>query len=162
MITIEVKDQEVTAMLNRLMAGMNDLQPAMANVAQALASESERQFATQSGPLGAWPSLSSETTIPFRTKKGTWPGKMLQVSAGGLAASVQTAYGSNFARIGSNKPYSAMHMFGGTTSAKSMIPGKRIPARPYLPFNPQTSELSDPAKATVIEVLETYLSRLAG
>lgn len=160
MITIKVNDKSVLDALSKLTRGLADMTPVMADLAQVLARESDRQFATQSGPLGAWPSLSEQTTIPFRTKKGTWPGKMLQVSAGGLAPSVQTAYGSNFARIGSNKPYSAMHMFGGITSTKSMIPGKRIPARPYLPFNPQTSELSDPAKATVIEVLETYLSRL--
>ena len=30
--------------------------------------------------------------------------------------------------------YAAMHQFGGTTAANSMIPGKNIPARPYLPI----------------------------
>ena len=160
MIKIEIKDQDVLTMLSRVQAGMKDMRPAMANVAQALASESERQFATQSGPFGAWPGLSSATTIPFRTKKGTWPGRILDVSSGGLAASVQTSYGADFARIGSNKPYSAMQMFGGTTSPRSMIPGKKIPARPYLPFNPQTGDLTPQAKATVLEVLETYFGRL--
>ena len=76
MIKIEIKDQDVLTMLSRVQAGMKDMRPAMANVAQALASESERQFATQSGPFGAWPGLSSATTIPFRTKKGTWPGRI--------------------------------------------------------------------------------------
>lgn len=160
MITVTVKDQEVLAILSRLYGGLKDMRPAMADVAQALASESDRQFASQSGPLGAWPDLSEETTIPFRTKKGTWPGRMLQVSAGGLAASVQTSFGYNFARIGSNKPYAAMQFFGGTTSPNSMIPGKKIPARPYLPFNSETKELSDPAHQTVLEILSNYLQRL--
>lgn len=156
MITIEVKDQEVLAILNRLAAGMNDMRPAMANIAQVLASESERQFATQSGPLGAWPGLA-DSTKEARSKKGTWPGKMLQVSAGGLAASVQTAYGANFASIGSNKPYSAIHMFGGNAGRGH---ASKIEARPYLPFNPQTSELTEPAQQTIVEVLDLYIQRL--
>lgn len=157
MITVEVKDQEVIAVLRRLMDGMKDMRPAMANVAQALASESERQLAGQTGPLGAWPALASSTILD-RTKKGTWPGRMLQVSPGGLAASIQIAYDQNSARIGSNKPYSAIHMFGGSAGRGHAA---KIPARPYLPFNPQTAELSDPAKATVLDVLETFLGQLS-
>ena len=157
MITVEVKDQEVLAILNRLIGGMKDMRPAMANVAQALASESERQFATQSGPLGGWPDLA-DSTKAARSKKGSWPGQILQVSAAGLAPSVQTAYGPNFASIGSNKPYSAIHMFGGSAGRGHAA---KISARPYLPFNPQTQDLTGPAKETVIEVLELYFSRLA-
>lgn len=157
MITVDVKDQEVLDMLSQLSGRVKNMRPAMADVAEALASESERQFKTQSGPLGKWPDLSEETTKVFRTRKGSWPGQILQVSAGGLSASVQTSFGANFASIGSNKPYAAMHMFGGVTSPKSMIPGKKIPARPFLPFNPQTQELSAPARATIIEILNDYL-----
>lgn len=158
MITIEVKDQEVTAMLGRLMAGMKNMRPVMANVAQALASESERQFAAQSGPLGPWPGLAA-STMEARRKSGTWPGRMLQVSAGGLAASVQTAYGADFAQISSNKPYSAVHMFGGNAGRGGR---SKIPARPYLPFNPQTQNLTESAQTTVLEILSVYLDKLAG
>ena len=63
MITVEVKDQEVLAVLNHLASGMKDMSPAMAQIAQALASESELQFATQSGPLGAWPGLADSTRL---------------------------------------------------------------------------------------------------
>ena len=86
MITIEVNDQEVLAILNRLADGMKDMRPAMTDVAQVLASQSERQFATQSGPLGAWPDLADSTKAK-RGKNGSWPGQILQVSAGGLAPS---------------------------------------------------------------------------
>lgn len=161
MITIEVNDRGVLDMLARLQRGLGNMAPAMADIAQALASESERQFSSESGPLGPWPDLSDETTKVFRGQRGTWPGKMLQVSAGGLAASVQTAFGRDFASVGTNKPYSAIHMFGGTTSPSSMIPGKDIPARPYLPFHPETLELTSEAKATVLEILESYLNQLA-
>lgn len=53
MITIEVKDREVLDMLNQLARGMGHTVPLMADVPQALLSESERQFANESGPLGA-------------------------------------------------------------------------------------------------------------
>lgn len=156
MITVEVNDVSVLDLLGRLTRGLSDMKPAMANIAQALASESERQFSTQSGPLGAWPGLA-ESTIEARAKHGTWPGKMLQVSAGGLAPSVQTAHGANFASISSNKPYSAIHMFGGQAGRGHKA---TIPARPYLPFNPQTNEISNPANQTVLEILNSYLTQL--
>ena len=160
MFKVEVKDRQVLELLNRLSGGMKNMSPAMANVAQALATQSERQFKTQSGPFGGWPVLTG-TTIAMRTKKGTWPGRMLDVSAGGLAASVQPSYSANSASIGSNKVYAAMQMFGGTTSSKSMIPGKKIPARPYLPFNAQTGQLTTNAQTTVLEVLQAHIDRLA-
>lgn len=135
------------------------MEPVMADLANALASESERQFASESGPLGPWPGLS-ETTKAMRTRRGTWPGKKLQISSGGLAASVQTSHGPNWAMIHTNKPYAAMHQFGGTTSPRSMIPGKTIPARPFLPFNPQTSEITPEAQATITDVLNHWLGQI--
>lgn len=158
MITIEVNDRPVLDVLDRLLGLMGDMSPVMADVAQALASEAEQQFETQSGPSGPWEALSEDATIPMRIRAGTWPGKVLQVS-GGLAASVQTSYGPDFASIGSNKVYAPMHMLGGTTAANSMIPGKTIPARPFLPFIPETGQLSPNAEATVLEILESILSR---
>lgn len=156
MPTIDTDDQ-ITPALEALMRRLDNTAPAFANIAAALASESERQFATESGPAGAWPDLSKQSTIPRRERAGTWPGRKLQVSAGGLAASVQTGYAPAEAWIGSNKPYAAMQHFGGTTSALSMIPNAEIPARPYLPFHPETNQLAPEAARTVLDVLETYL-----
>ena len=48
----------------------------------------------------------------------------------------------------------------GTTSARSMIPGKTIPARPYLPFNPRSSEITPEAQAAVLDVVNAWLSEL--
>ena len=52
MITIEVNDRSVLDTLNRMVQGLSDATPVMADLAQVLASESERQFASQSGPWG--------------------------------------------------------------------------------------------------------------
>lgn len=160
MITIEVKDWHVLEVLDQLTAALEDTTPLMADIAAALFAESQRQFETESGPLGAWPSLQ-ESTKELRTQAGTWPGRMLNVSAGGLTASVQVEYGNGWAAIGSNKVYAPMQFFGGTTSADSMIPGKRIPARPFLPMHPETSELSAQAQASLLDVLQHWLNNAA-
>lgn len=157
MVKIEIDDGDVMSALQAMMRRGADMSPAMANIAQVLASESERQFRNQAGPGGAWPDLS-DATKAMREKRGTWPGQKLQVSAGGLAASVQTGYAPAEAWIGSNKPYAAMHQFGGVTSPRSMIPGKAIPARPFLPFDPEGERLSPDAERTMLEVLEGYLA----
>ena len=159
MITIEVNDRSVLDTLNRMVQGLGDATPVMADLANVLASESKHQVASQSGPLGPWPALS-DVTKQMRGLRGTWPGRMLQVSSAGLAASVQTAHGPDWASIFTNKPYAAMHQFGGTTSARSMIPGKTIPARPYLPFNPRSSEITPEAQAAVLDVVNAWLSEL--
>ena len=57
-------------MLNRLAGGMKNMRPAMADIAQVLAGESERQFATESGPLGPWPGLA-KSTEETRAAKGS-------------------------------------------------------------------------------------------
>jgi len=158
MISLDVKDRGVLDSLARLSRGLKDMTPVMADVAQVLASESERQFASESGPHGSWPALAPSTTAA-RTKKGTWPGQMLQVSAAGLAASVQTDHGYNFASIGSNKVYAAIQLLGGQAGRNHAV---EIPARTYLPFDPETQDISEAAGRTVLDVLQAHLDRMVG
>ena len=49
-----------------------------------------------------------------------------------LDSSIQYIVEGDEVSVGSNLPYAAMHQFGGTTSPKSWMPNKEIPARPYL------------------------------
>jgi len=158
MIQIIINDSRVLEALDSLLAAGDDMSEAMADIAYALESESERQFRTESGPAGAWPELT-ESTRSMREKKVKWPGQKLRVS-GQLAASVQTGYDATSAWIGSNKPYAAMQFFGGVTSPNSMIPGKTIPARLYLPFDPADQSLSQEAEKTILEIIQGYLDRL--
>ena len=159
MITIKVNIDSALSGLDRMARGVQDTSPLMADLADALASESERQFAAQSGPLGQW-AILRPVTQRMRERRGTWPGKMLQVTSGGLAASVQTKSDRATATIGSNKVYAAIHQFGGVTSPKSMIPGKTIPARPYLPFNPRTHQLTREAEQEVQERIAEWAADL--
>ena len=109
MFEIPVKD-DASATLARIAAGLRNARPLARAIAGTLETETERNFAAQGRP--AWMGLAP-ATVKRRTKEGTWPGKILQVS-GQLAASVASDYGSDFARIGSNKRYAAIQQLGGT------------------------------------------------
>lgn len=148
MIRIEIDDREVRAALDHLARRAADLTPAMADIAQALESETERRFELE-GP--GWPDLA-ERTILERTRAGTWPGKKLQRSAGGLAASIESRHGRDWAEIGSNKVYAAIHQLGGRAGRRRAA---IIPARPYLPLD--GDRLTGSAEATVLEILQAHL-----
>lgn len=144
------------ATLDELHQALGNTEPLMRDVEAMLVSESERQFKTQSGPGGPWPALT-ETTLAMRAARGVAGAPMLQISAGGLAASVQGGHTETDAWVGSNKPYAAMQFFGGVTSPQSMIPNKRIRARPYLPFDPDTEQLTPEAEETLMDVLAHHV-----
>jgi phage virion morphogenesis protein len=82
----------------------------MRGIATELASQTEQNFENEGRPQ--WPELS-DTTTERRSKNGHWPGRILQVSAAGLAASITTHATDSSALIGSNKPYAAMMQLGG-------------------------------------------------
>lgn len=110
MIRVEVKDDGVTAMFQRLAGGYHNTTPLMRAIAGIFAAETEANLNAQGRP--AWLGLKP-ATIRKRTKDGTWPGKMLQ-ARGALAASVDTSYTRTESRVGSNKVYAAIQHLGGT------------------------------------------------
>jgi len=52
-----------------------------------------------------------------------------------------------------------MHQFGGKTSSQSMIPGKVIEARPYMPFDPVDQSLSQEAGESILEIIRSYFGQ---
>jgi phage virion morphogenesis protein len=152
MIDIEIKDQQVTDALNRLLQAGTDLSGPLANIAQLLESETERQFRAEAGPAGPWPDLA-ESTKAQRARQGKWPGLMLQLTASGLAPSVQSGYDSDSAWIGSNKPYAAIHQFGGQAGRGKNV---TIPARPYLPITAD-GELPTDVADDILDILQRHL-----
>lgn len=158
MIQIDIEDRAVVAALTTLRAAARDLKPAMRDISVAFSSESKRQFAKEVGPDNTpWARLRP-VTVRQRKREGKWPGKKLRRS-GQLAASVTPGANEQSAWIGSNKPYAAMHFFGGTTSPRSAIPNKQIPARPFLPMDPGTKRLSPSVQTTALELLQRHLAR---
>lgn len=108
-IEIQLDDSQVRQRLDQLMGALADSRPLMAGIAAELAAQTELAFQDQ-GP--GWAKLKP-ATIRAREKAGKWPGQILQVS-NALARSITTRSGPDFAQIGSNVPYAAIHQFGGT------------------------------------------------
>jgi phage virion morphogenesis protein len=129
MLTIEINHQRLQQTLSQIESAVGDLQPLMQSIATELASQTEENFEHEGRPQ--WPELSDVTT-ENRAKHGHWPGQILQVSAGGLAASITTHATDTSAIVGSNKPYAAMMQLGGEQADFPYLWGD-IPARPYLP-----------------------------
>lgn len=124
--------------------------------------EQVAQRLTDTTPLAAAIALSLDTVTQDNFDRGgrpTWAG----LKAGGashlykssnLRRSVLPTHGRDFAMIGTNVPYAAIHQFGGKTkphvirpkNGKALAfnglvfkkvnhPGSDIPARPYLPID---------------------------
>lgn len=152
---VNIRDEGIAATLTRVAHGCRAPRPLMRAIAGLFESETEANFAAQGRPR--WLGLAP-ATIRARQRKGTWPGKILQVSSGGLAASIATDYGDDFVLVGSNKPYAAIQHAGGQAGRGKKV---TIPARPYLPADKDGN--LQPTTADGIERLANdYLASLVG
>lgn len=134
--------------------------PLMEGIATELRTEAEEQFESESGPRGKWAELKV-STIERRLKTKNWPGKILQVSTAGLAASVHEFHSSHEAGVragsGPSAKYAAIHQFGGDAGRGHK---SKIPARPFLPFILMGKEarLSDSALDFIVEMTRYYVN----
>lgn len=169
-MNIAVQDVDTLGVIEQLERAGHDLTPVMRKITQALAYETEQNFAAEGRPR--WAALKN----PPDRRRG---GSILQ-DTGQLAASISTDYSASQAVIGSNKEYAAIHQFGGTTKAHTIRPvkgkalafggtvvrqvnhpGSTIPARPFLPFLPDGS-LQPEAREEVLDIALQYLKKAAG
>lgn len=158
MITVELNSDRVREALRKVEWAVGNVAPLMRVVAAELAALTEENFENQGQGGDPWPALSSVTT-ERREAAGTWPGQMLQVSAGGLAASITTQADDSSALVGSNKPYAAMMHFGGEQSEFGHLWGD-IPARPYLPMDAQ-GNLQAEGEGAILDLALRHLERAA-
>ena len=128
-IEIWLENKELQRYLDQLAEKTENLRPLMKNIAGIIADSVEENFEQQGRPK--WQMLA-KSTIENRTKKGYYPGKILQMR-GELAASITSYYDENSAIVGTNKVYAAIHQFGGKAGRNRKV---GIPARPYLSANP--------------------------
>ena len=128
-VEIVLSDSPVLKVLGSLLDKLDDLSEPMNDIAAVLESATEGALEAEADPVTgqAWQSLSDAYLKANPKRQG---GKILQASAGGLAASVTADSGDFWAAIGSNKIYAAIHQFGGTDDMPAGPAG--IPARPYL------------------------------
>lgn len=128
-VDIQFTKGTVLQVLDSLLVKLDDLSEPMNDIAAVLESATESAFAAEADPTTgqAWASLS-DTYLKANPKRQG--GKILQASAGGLAASVTADSGDFWASIGSNKIYAAIHQFSGTDDMPAGPAG--IPERQYL------------------------------
>ncbi|SED49777.1 phage virion morphogenesis protein [Pseudomonas anguilliseptica] len=156
MFTVQLEHQRLQETLRTIEWAVGDLSRLMRGIAAELASQTEENFEEQGRP--DWQPLSDATT-ERRTKSGTWPGQMLQVSAGGLAASITTQSDDSSALVGSNNPYAAMMQFGGSKSDFPHLWGD-IPGREYLPMDAD-GQLQPEAEEAILDLAMDNLKRAA-
>ena len=138
MITIDLDSEDLQRSLGQLLQNATDTRPMMRAIATEMVSLTEDNFESESWGGKKWPRSRRAA------KNG---GKTLQLS-GQLAASISTQVGNDFARIGSNKKYAAIHHLGGQAGK-----GRKatIPARPYLPIS-GTGQLQPGAERTLVDI----------
>lgn len=158
MITLELDHQNIQRALSQVEWAVGELAPLMRGIAAEFASITEENLEDEGQSGDAWQTLSGVTTA-IREATGTWPGQMLQVSAGGLAASVTTHADSSSALVGSNKVYAAMMHFGGEKQEFPNLWGD-VPARPYLPMD-EDGKLQPEAKESILDLALAHLEKAA-
>ena len=140
MITIQIDSRPLQNALANLELAGRDLRPALNAIAMELVSQTEANLAAEGRPK--WQPLAA-STIAQREKHGTWPGKILQVSSGGLAADI--------------------HQLGGEAGRGRKV---HIPARPFLPFTGEpdsgSGKLQPESEEAILDIVLGHLKRAAG
>lgn len=159
MITIEVRDQELTDLIERLRRKLVNLQPVMDEIGAAVNLSVKRNFEEQGRPSKWIPSA--------RVRRA---GGQTLNDTGRLRNSFTHRASANQVVIGTNVRYAAMLHFGGKTAARVIRakngkalnipgigfrrsvnhPGSSIPARPFLMIQEQD-------KTIIGKILNRYL-----
>ncbi len=147
-VDIQFTNSTVLQVLDSLLDKLDDLSEPMNDIAAVLESATESAFEAEADPTTGqtWASLSDAYLKANPKRQG---GKILQASAGGLAASVTADSGDFWAAIGSNKIYAAIHQFGGTDDMPAGPAG--ISPRAYLGLEQEDEH-------QVLKILELFLS----
>ncbi len=135
--------------LSELLAKITNRVPIMRIIAGTMHTAVMKNFEAEGRP-GKWQQLA-KSTIKDRSKKGYWPGRILQRS-GALKRSVLQDSNNNEAIVSVNLRYAAIQNFGGiihrssiktyirkkksgipaTKPKKNLMSSIRIPARPFM------------------------------
>jgi phage virion morphogenesis protein len=140
-IEIDIKDQDLRAMLSKLGQKMRDMTPFMRTAAGIMHDEVEENFAQEGRPK--WK----------KSKRAEKQGGQTLQKSGQMAASISERHDSNEAAVGTNKVYAPAQQFGvnktvsvpahsrktksgkgGTVRAHVMK--MNLPARPFLTMGP--------------------------
>ena len=156
MIELTLDDSDVKRGLAQLLRNATHNQPMMKGLAGELELMTQDNFESESWGGDKWKDLK----YPPKKK-----GKKFHRS-GDLEDSITSKSGKDFARIGSNMVYAAIHHMGGKTSAHNggivrkavNHPGSEIDPRPYLPINGE-GKLQDDGEERLLDVVVAALKK---
>ena len=175
--TITVQDQAVQAALQALAARVGDLAGPLKAIGEDITARTQRRFDTSTGPDGAPWRPNSEATLAMlagrlagvksnalkngglnkRGRAQLAGKKPLIGESKSLRQQIFPTVSGNTLTVGSSMAYAAIQQFGGTTGARSWIPGKAIPARPFLPVR-LDGTLYPQEQALVLAALNDFLA----
>lgn len=118
-LKITVDDRSVRYALSQLALRLNDARPTMALIADKLLEETHTIFNQEGLTSGGWQDLRP-STIRARSKKGYWPGKILE-QRGALLSSIVRGYGADYAQVASSLNYAPVHFFGATIERQGEV-----------------------------------------
>lgn len=173
--TVQVKDQQVLDVLQKLQKRMGNLQPAFTALGNDMTARVHRRFDTSTGPDGsAWKPLSASTLDGYvgsfgkglfkkdggLNKKGATrlaSRKPLIGESGDLSRQIIPTATSNSLTISSSPVYAAIHQFGGQAGRGLKV---TIPARPFMPVKADGTLYPDEQRLLITALEEFFTSDL--
>lgn len=170
---IQVSDQAVTGLLNRVREAVEHPQPVMQAIGEGVMERIKGRFTTATGPDGApWAANSPVTLARYiQTRGGKNFGKdgqlnkrgqtlaagkkPLQGITGDLARQFHVSATDDSVTIGNSMIYDAMQQFGGKKGEFPALWGD-IPARPHFPVTP-AGELYPQEGDLIVAQLADYI-----
>ncbi|MDK3075930.1 phage virion morphogenesis protein [Sedimentitalea sp. JM2-8] len=158
MIEIEFENDTLTPALQRLADGLLDMTPVMGEISEGWLENTINRMLRGEQPDGQ--PFAPRSPVSLEQYAASGFGAVPLFRKGWMRQGLFPEYGSDFVRIGSNEPQSAVMQFGasqgefGRTSRGGPIPWGDIPARPYL-------GVSDEDETMIIEELSEWLMRTA-
>lgn len=169
--TIQVKDQQVLDVLQKLERRMGNLRPVLQSIGDDVVERAKQRFDTSTAPDGSsWAPLSSVTLSQYasglgkgyRKKNGELnkrgqsaltSRKPLIGESGDLSRQIAATATPESVTILSSPVYAAIHQFGGMAGRGLTV---KIPARPFLPVD-QNSNLDPGERELILNTLSDYL-----
>ena len=159
-VEVRVTDHGVARAFIRLIGALGTTTPVMSVIGTGLVASTHRRFVSQTSPEGAaWAALSSDY-------KATKKNSRILTESGRLRGSINSQAGNDYARVGTNVIYAAIHQFGGTITPKAgshlvfrlasglvLAKSVTLPARPYLGISGDDEEM---IAETVFRFLRRY------
>lgn len=144
-LTGEIDNAEVLEVLGKIVEIGGNTGQAMRQIAGFMENQVRLGFKKAQSPYGVpWEPVAHRDGTPL-------------IDTRTLLGSINSAYGDDFAEVGTNSAYGPIHNFGGRTGRKKAT---TITARPYLPIDNGEAVLPDFWQSEILGILSKELERL--